>query len=288
MKHLHAKSIALAVILVAFFVKANAQIELPAASPTATFSQKVGLTKVEITYSRPGVKDRDIFGDLVPYGKLWRTGANAATRFEFSDDVKIGGKELKAGTYALFTIPGKNEWTIIFNKNYKQGGTGQYSEAEDAIRFTATPQKIDYQVETFTITIDEVRSTSANIALMWDHTVVTFPLEVEVDSQVMAAIEESMVISPDVYYQAASYYHDTDKDLDQALEWITKAVQGYEKANVKPFWVYRKKSLIEADLEKYKDAIASAKKSKSMAAEAGNQQYVKYNEESIAQWKKAK
>lgn len=288
MNNLHLKLLSVFALCIAVIIKVNAQIELPAPSPQATFSQKVGLTPVTITYSRPSVKDREIFGDLVPYGELWRTGANMATKLEFGDDLKIGGKEVKAGTYALFTIPGENEWTIIINKNYNQGGTGQYSEAEDVARFTAKTETIDYQIETFTITIDDVQANSANIALMWDKTVVKFPIEVEIDEKIMASIDKSMVISPDVYYQAATYYHDADKDLDKALEWITVAGKEYEKRGMKPYWVYRKKALIEADLKKYKDAIASAEKSKSMAAEAGNNQYVKFNEESIAQWKKEK
>lgn len=288
MIRLHPKNLLLTLIFAAFYLTANAQIELPAPSPSATFSQKVGLTKVTINYSRPSVKDRAIFGDLVPYGELWRTGANMATKIEFSENVKVGGKDLKAGTYALFTIPGENEWTIILNTNYNQGGTGQYKESEDAARFTAKPVKSDYKFETFTILIDDVTSNSANIAVMWDNTVVKFPVDAEVDSKVMAAIDKSLTVSPDVYFQAATYYHDANKDLNKALEWISTAIEGYEKNGAKPFWVYRKKSLIEADLKKYKDAIATAEKSKSLAAEAGNQQYVKFNEASIAEWKKMK
>lgn len=286
MKHLNIKSLVFALAMLTFAWQAEAQIEMPAASPSASFSQKVGLTDVKITYSRPSAKGRTIFGGLVPYGELWRTGANAATKLEFSDDVKIGGKEIKAGTYSLFSIPGESEWTIIINKNPNQGGTGQYKQEEDAARFTVKPSKTGYKFETFTIGIDNVQGESADIQIIWENTLVSFPLEVEVDSRVMASIDRSLKVSPNAYFQAASYYHDTGKDLNQALEWITLAVNEYEKANQNVFWVYRKKSLIEADLKKYKEAIATAEKSKKMAQEAGNQQYVKFNEDSIAEWKK--
>ena len=160
---LQMKSFLLAIVLFMAFTVVEAQIETPQPSPTATFSQKVGLTDVKITYSRPSVKGRKIFGDLVPYGQLWRTGANMATKFEFSDDVKIEGQDIPAGTYALFTIPGEEEWTVIFNKNWQQGGTGNYKEEEDAIRFTVKPGDMPMSVETLVIDINNVTSTSSSI-----------------------------------------------------------------------------------------------------------------------------
>lgn len=286
MKHLNIKSLVFVAAMLAFISQGNAQIEMPAASPSASFNQTVGLTNITITYSRPSAKGRTIFGGLVPYGELWRTGANAATKLEFSDDVKVGGKDIKAGTYSLFSIPGENEWTIIINKNPNQGGTGQYKQEEDAARFTVKPNKSGYKFETFTIGIDNITNESADVLIMWENTIVAFPVVVEVDGRVMASIERSLTVSPNAYFQAASYYHDTGKDLNKALEWITLAVNEYEKTNQNVFWVYRKKSLIEADLKKYKEAIATAEKSKKMAQEAGNQQYVKFNDDSIAEWKK--
>ena len=152
-------------LLSAFIFDSYGQIELPAPSPTATFSQKVGLTEVSINYSRPSKNGREVFGNLVPYGKLWRTGANMATKLTFSDDVKIGGKDLPAGTYALFTIPGEKEWTIIFNKNINQGGTGNYKESEDALRVTAKSKKISDTIESLFINIEDIKPTSAVIEL---------------------------------------------------------------------------------------------------------------------------
>ena len=154
------------------------QNEKPAPSPTATFSQKVGLTDVSIIYSRPSKKGRTIIGDLVPYGKVWRTGANATTKFTFSDDVKIGGKDLPAGTYSLFTIPGENEWTIIFNKDI-EGGAGSYKESEDALRVKAKSIKIAETVETFQINIEDNKPNSAIIELMCESTLVQIPLSVK-------------------------------------------------------------------------------------------------------------
>lgn len=265
---------------------AKAQIELPAPSPLAKFSQKVGLTDVEIEYSRPSMKGRTIYGDLVPYDKLWRTGANMATKVSFSDDVKIDGKELAAGTYALFTIPGKEEWTVIFNKNYNQGGTGNYKESEDALRITAKAYNMDANVETFMIVIDEVKPDGATIGLLWADTYVGIPLSVSIDERIMASIDRAMSISPGTYNQAALYYHQSGKDLNQALEWINKAIEMHEANGRNVFWIYRQKSLIEADMKKYSDAVKTAEASLAKAKEAGNDDYVKMNTESIAEWSK--
>ncbi len=271
-------------ILIASFQSVFAQIELPRPSPTATFSQKVGLTNVEIVYSRPSVKDRVIFGDLVPYGKLWRTGANMATNFTFSDDVRIGGKDLPAGTYSLFTIPDKDEWTIIFNKNWQQDGVANYKESDDALRIQVKSEQIDHKVESFLIDLNDLRDRAANIVLVWENTRVKIPLEVNIDDRIVASIKNAMTISPNTYYQAATYYHESGKDLNQALDWINKAIDIYEKDNSNVYWVYRRKALIQADLKQYKGAIETAKISLEKAKAAGNQDYVRLNENSIAAW----
>lgn len=277
--------IALAV-LCTFIGVSFGQIELPSPSPTASFSQKVGLTEVSINYSRPSKKGRTIFGDLVPYGKLWRTGANSATRITFSDDVKIAGKDLPAGSYALFTIPGEDEWTIIFNKNHNQSGTGNYKESEDAIRVTIKPIIIPATIETLLINLENLKPESAIIEILWESTVVQIPLEVSVDERIMASIDKAMKISPNTYYSAAIYYRDSGKDLNQALEWMNKAVKIHEAEGRNAFWVYRQKSLLEAEMKKYSDAVATAKVSLEKAKEAGNDDYVKMNTESIAEWSK--
>lgn len=268
------------------YVSASAQIETPAPSPTAIFTQKVGLTDVTIDYSRPSMKGRKIYGDLVPFGKLWRTGANMATKLTFSDDVKIGDKDLKAGTYALFTIPGKDEWTVIFNTNINQGGTGNYKESEDALRITAKPVTMDATVETFLIDIQNVQPSSAKIELVWENTFVQIPLEVSIDDKIEASIQRAMNPNPNNYYAAAVYYREAGKDLNQALAWINECIKIHEAADRNVFWVYRQKSLIEADLKKYSDAVKTAETSLAKATEAGNDDYIKMNKESIAEWSK--
>ncbi len=275
-------------VLVLTFEQTQAQIELPAPSPTATFSQKVGLTDVEIIYSRPSVKERKIFGGLVQYGELWRTGANRATKITFSDKVKIGGMALDAGSYALFTIPGEKEWVVIFNTRAEQSGSGQYKQEEDAIRLNVKPIMHGHIHETFTISIDDVRNTSATINLIWENTQVKIPLEVEVDERVMAAIDRALNVNPNDYYQAALYYMDSGRDLNQALDWMNKAMDAREEQGGAPFWMHRQKALLLADMKKYDDAIASAATSLDLAKKANNMDYVRMNEASIAEWKKMK
>lgn len=287
MKQLNIKFASLVIACISYFY-ASAQIETPAPSPLAKFSQKVGLTDVSIEYSRPSMKGRKVYGDLVPFGALWRTGANMATKFTFSDDVKIGGKDLKAGTYALFTIPGKDEWTVIFNTNYNQGGTGNYKESEDVLRIKVQPVTMDVTVETFMILLDNVKANSALINIVWENTVVPVPLEVSIDARVEASIQKTLNPSPSAndYYAAAVYYREAGKDLNQALSWINECIKIHEAANRNVFWVYRQKSLIEADMKNYKGAVKTAQLSLEKAKEANNQDYIKMNNESIAEWSK--
>lgn len=263
---------------------ANAQVKTPAASPTAKIMETIGMTDVEIAYSRPSMKERQIFGGLVPYGEIWRTGANASTKITFSSDVVIEGNDLKAGTYALYTIPNEGEWTIIFHKNTTYWGVGGYKEEEDAFRFNVKSTKIENTVETFTIGVSNMGLGTANIDISWENTMVSFPIDTKVDAQVQSSIEKTLAgPSMDDYYQAASYNFMADKDLKQALEWITLAM---EKGGNEKFWMVRRKALIEAKLGDYKAAIASAKLSLELAEKAGNKDYIRMNEESIKEWKK--
>jgi hypothetical protein len=290
MKHIKKISIALSLLCMTI-VTANAQIEMPSASPAAKISQKVGLTDVSIEYSRPSIKGRQIFGDLVPYGKLWRTGANMATKLTFSDDVKIGGKDLKAGTYALFTIPGEKEWTVILSKNANQSGTGSYKEEEDALRVTIAAIDIaPIKVETFFINVEDIKATSAIIEIIWESTVVQVPLEVSVDERVMASIQKTLAGSPKAgdYFSAAVYYRENGKDLKQSLTWMNEAIKLNEASGTNAFWMYRQKSLIEADMKDYKAAVATAQIGLEKAIQAKNDDYIKMNTESIAEWNKLK
>lgn len=267
-----------------FTLGAEAQITTPAPSPLGEVEQTVGLTEVEITYSRPGIKERVIFGDLVPYNKLWRTGANASTKVEFSDDVIIKGDTLEEGTYALFTIPGESEWTIIFSKNLEAGASG-YKEEDDALRVAIKPEVIRPKMETFLIDVNNIRNNSATIDLMWENTRVSIPFEVMTEKHVMESIK-AIMSGPTAsdYYAAARYYYDEGKDMEQALDWINEAImKGGER-----FWILRTKSLIQAELGKYDEAITTAERSKELAMEANNDEYVKMNTENIEKWKEMK
>ena len=260
----------------------TAQISTPDASPGAKMEQKVGLTTVTIEYSRPSVKDRTIFAEdgLVPYGEMWRTGANAATKVTFSDDVKVAGKDLPAGSYALLTKPGANVWNVHFYK-YDKSDWSSYKSQTPTVAVDAKPVKIDGKVETFLINIGELTSNSAHLELGWDNIMVAVPFEVEVDSKVEADIKRVMSgPGRGEYYAAARYYYDAGKDKQQALEWIQKANEIDAK-----FWQLRLESQILADMGKHIDAIAAAERSKEMAMKADNQEYVRRNDQSIKEWK---
>lgn len=264
---------------------AQAQIDMPQASPQATLQTKVGLTDVEIVYSRPGLKGRGqkIFGDLIPYGQVWRTGANASTKITFAEEVKVQGETLPAATYALYTIPGENEWTIIFSNNLELWGSMGYKEEEDALRVLVKPISIGYPKETFTIDFSNYTNNSAELTILWDDTMVNIPVETEVDSRVMAQIAEKMQeaeISPTTYFQAANYYYQHNKDLDQALRWINKALEESDH-----YVFYNVKSRILAEQRKFREAIQAAEKSKELARENDNPDYVKINDELIAGYK---
>lgn len=267
-----------------FVSQMEGQIRTPAPSPSAKIMQTVGLTDVEVEYSRPGKKGRDIFGSdaLVPYGKLWRTGANQATKISFSTDVKVGGKELAAGSYAILTKPERSEWAVNFY-TYETGNSGSYVEKEPAAVVTAVPQQLPFTIESFTIMFGDLSSNSASLGMMWDDAIIQLPLSTDVDGAVMASIDKTLAgpTSGD-YYAAGSYYHDSGKDLEKALKWVRKAT----KTDSPRYWQVRKESLILADMGKYKEAIAAAKLSLDLATKAGNDDYVKMNNDSIAKWMK--
>lgn len=272
-------------LLFMFTQTAVAQLSTPAPSPFSEIEQMIGLTNVTVAYSRPGMKGREIMGGLVPYGKLWRTGANRATKISFEEPMSIGGNRLEAGEYALFTIPGKNEWTIIISNNGDQNGSAEYDESEDAVRFTVKPQKTKETYESFTIMFSDLTNNSAMMNLMWENTKVQFPVEdFDLDEVVMAQIKEAMPKAGDndnMYYAAASYYFSNEKDLNQAAEWIDKAAD----INDQKYWVLHLQAKIHAALDNEQKAIASAQKSMELAEKAGNPDYVKLNKDLISSMK---
>lgn len=260
----------------------SAQVRTPAPSPSSEIKQTVGLTDVTIAYSRPNVKGRTIFAEdgLVPFGKPWRLGANAATKFSFSEDVMIVGSKLKAGDYAVLATPGANEWKFMFYP-YESGNWGSYLDKDPAATVSVKPMPWDHNVETMTFHIGNIKPASADITLLWEETAVTLQLEVNTDEQVMSSIEGVMNgPSQNDYYAAASYYHDAGKDLNQALKWIEMATAGDSPR----FWQVRRKALILADMGKKAEAIEAAKVSMKLAEEAGNEDYIRMNKKSIEEW----
>ncbi|MFZ2432052.1 MAG: DUF2911 domain-containing protein [Lutibacter sp.] len=262
----------------------NAQIKTPQPSPASKMEQVVGLTDVTVEYSRPAMKGRTIFGDLVPYGEVWRTGANANTKITFSDDVTIDGKELKKGTYAIYTIPNATSWEVIFyNDATNWGNPAKWDESKVALKITSAVQTLPMKIESFTIMLNNIINDSAELGILWENSYVGVKFEVPTDKTAMKSIETALAgPTKNDYFQAATYYHTTGKDLKQALEWIKKAVEGNEPA----YWILRRMSLIQADLGDKAGAIATAKKSLAAAEKAGNADYVKMNKESIAEWTK--
>lgn len=260
-----------------------AQITTPAPSPLCKIEQKVGLSTVSIEYSRPSVRNRKIFGDLVPYGKVWRTGANMATKFTISDDITVEGKKLPKGSYSLYTVPGEEEWDIIFYNEVNISGVPKVmDQAKETARIKVKAELLTYTTETFLIDINSVNQDNASMNIMWENTIVPIHLQFDVDSRVMKNIDKVLAgPSSDDYYQAARYYFDSGKDLTQAVGWIQKANQMDAK-----YWKLRVESMILAKLGRKSEAIEAAIKSKTMAAAEGNEEYVRMNEEAIKELSK--
>ncbi len=263
----------------------EAQINTPAPSPFSKMKQTVGLTDITVEYSRPSMRGRAIFGDLVPYDKVWRTGANARTKITFSDDVTFGGTDVKAGTYALLTKPGTTSWDVYLYT--EAGGGGLPREWDDSkVAAKASAPVVNFPkemaVQTFTITFDDLSDTGANLGLLWDTVYVPVKIGVGADATVMENIDKVMN-GPGAgdYYTAAVYYMNAGKDINKAKEWMDKAMSMSEKP---AFWQLRQQSLIYAKAGDKKGAIEVAKKSLAAAKEAGNDDYVKMNTDSLKEW----
>lgn len=277
----------LLLIMLAFTLSyaVNAQIQTPAPSPASKVEQKVGLTDITIEYSRPGVKGRKIFGGLEQFGKVWRTGANARTKITFSDDIAFAGQDLKAGTYAIFTIPGEKTWDVYLYTEHQGSGAPQaLDESKIAAKATVGAMPIPFVVETFTIDINNIRNASANLDIMWEQTYITVPFTVPTDAKVSAAIDKLMSgPSANDYYAAASYYLSEGKELAKAKQWIDKAMSMMDNP---AFWQLRQQSLIYAAAGDKKGAIEIAKKSLAASEKAGNDAYIRMNKASLAEWQK--
>ncbi len=276
----------LAMIIANFVVEA--QVKTPAPSPKSKLEQVVGLTNVEIEYSRPSAKGRNVFGDLVPYGKLWRTGANKNTTILFSEDVMIGGQPLKKGKYAIFATPKADVWEVIFYSDSENWGTPEkFDETKVALKTTATPENLNRKVETFTMNIGTLDNDSAQIEISWEKTMVAIKFEVPTKKTALASIEKTLAgATAGDFFSAGQYHNQLNEDLNKALEYVNKAIAMTASGKDIPFWYQRQKSLIQAKLNDKKGAIETAKLSLAGATKEDNQDYVKMNNDSIAEWSK--
>lgn len=270
----------LILLAVAAFIvfAADAQLTTPQPSPTQTIKQNFGLSSIELSYSRPGVKGRKVFGDLVPFGNVWRTGANNATTLTFGDEVMIGGKKVPAGKYGLVTIPEKDSWTLIITKQLDITSPAAYKQENDIVRVTAKTMAMSEKMETFTMQFADVKPNSCALHIMWENTAVSLPISTDIDSKVMAQIDQLMNQDTKPYFNAAMYYMDNGKDLQQALAWFDKAAEQQPDA----YWVHHQRANCLAKLGRKKEAKDAAEKSKALAIAAKNDDYVKLNNDLIA------
>ncbi|MCL6266170.1 DUF2911 domain-containing protein [Flagellimonas myxillae] len=277
------KKLALFAFAALLTVSLEAQINTPAPSPASKLEQKVGLTDVTVDYSRPSMRGRTIYGNLVPFNKLWRTGANYYTKISFSTDVTIADQEVKAGTYSIFTKPTSENWEVFFYTDTQGGGVpSDWDDSKVVAKATVPVYKMPMAVETFTISIDDLKTNSANLGFIWENTYVAVPFGVPADATVMKSIEKTLA-GPGFgeYYTAAVYYLNEGKDINKAKEWMEKAMSMTDNPR---FWQLRQQSLIYAKAGDKKAAIESAKQSLSKAEAAGNGDYVKMNKDSLKEW----
>jgi hypothetical protein len=266
----------------------NAQVKTPQVSPHATLTQVVGLTDVTLDYSRPSTKGRAIFGDLVPFGKLWRTGANLNTTVSFSEDVVIKGTTLKKGKYALFTTPKADMWEVVFYTDTDNWGTPDNWDANKvAILVTVDPIALNNTVESLTVSIGNITIDSATLDIAWEKTMVSVKFDVPTQKAALANIEKVLAgPSAGDYFSSAQYLFQSNGDLNKALEYVNKATSMTKAGADTPFWYLRQKSLIQAKLDDKVGAIATAKLSLAAAEKAKNNDYVKMNNDSIKEWSK--
>lgn len=272
------------ICILSFVPFVGAQVQTPQPSPHSKIEQVVGLTNVSVEYSRPGVKERTIFGDLIPYGELWRTGANENTKITFSDDVVINGETLKKGTYAIYTKPGKNSWEVLFYGDTDNWGVPkEWDEKKVVLQTEVKSVTLPFKIETFTLMFDNLKNNSATLNFVWENTAVSLDFQVPTEEKTMKSIETTMKGEPTAndYYAAASYYFSEGKNLEQALEWMQSAVKMMDNP---PYYILRNKSLLEAKLGMKDAAIKSAQQSLKAAQKAEATHYIEMNKASLKEW----
>jgi len=273
----------LAAMLIACTAQNNyaQNLKVPQLSSTQTITQELGLGQIDLTYSRPNVRGRKIFGGLEPYGTVWRTGANAATIIKFSDDVTINGNKVPAGEYGLFSIPGKDEWTVILNKTAHQWGAYTYKQSEDLLRFKVKTITHSEPTETMTVQFNNVDQTKCELEVKWENISFSFPISTEVDSKIMSNIDEIMNHDKKPYFEAAMYYYENNKDLTKALEWISTAEKMEPKAAFYKLW----KARIQLKMGDKTAALATAQEGVRLAKEQKDNEYQRLNQAVVDQAK---
>lgn len=270
------------VLLMGYTVSAGAQdLKIPQPSTLQRIEQDFGLGQITITYSRPNIKGRKIFGGIEPYGIVWRTGANGATKIKLTDTIWIDKHLLAPGEYGLFTIPGPNEWTVVFNKIAEQWGAYSYDSTKDVLRFKIKPGKLDKKLETFTIQFADAFTEHCVLQLLWENTILSLHLETDIDSRVMANIDEAMKMEKKPYYFAAIYYYNHNKDMNKALAWINE----FEKTHLQAYNVKYWKAKIQLKMGDKAAAVASANEGLKLALKEPNAEYIWLNKEILSEVK---
>ncbi|GEO08243.1 DUF2911 domain-containing protein [Segetibacter aerophilus] len=261
-----------------FTANVKGQVSMPAASTTQTIIQDFGMGRIELTYSRPGIKGRQLFGEkteLAPYGKPWRTGANAATRIRFTDKVTIGGKTLDSGRYVIYTIPAAGQWDVVFSKGTAYPGQDGFKENDDVVRLKAPAATIGETLETFTMLFSEVKNESCELQMIWGNTAVIVPITTNIKDRIRTQLEAALKGDKKPYQQAAGYYYEYEKNYPKALENINKAIA----ENPKAYYMYLTKARIEKDMGNKAAAKLSAQKTVELAREGKNDDYVIFGNE---------
>ena len=266
----------LMIFLITFHLSTTikSQTFLPASSPGQTIKQQFGLGSIEVIYSRPGSKGRRVFGDLVPFNKLWRTGANAATKINFTNPVELYGRKVDSGSYVLYTIPGEENWEIIINKGTGNIGTEGYKESEDVARFKIQPKKIKKKIALFTIQFADVQPEQCELQLIWENKLISIPITTNIKEKIRAQINAALLTNNKPYWEAAQFYYENDKNLNKALEYATKA----SDINLKAYWIFLYKAKIQQEMGDKAGALISSKISLKLAQEAKSDDYIKMNE----------
>lgn len=244
------------------------EFKMPASSPITKVEQQFSISSIDLEYSRPAMKGRKIFGDMIPFGKLWRTGANATSKITFKEKVTFGGVEVQPGTYSIYTIPNKDSWTVILNSGLKNWGLSGYNKEEDVAKVEAKVQKLNHNVENLTIDLNNITTTSAHLTIAWEQTMIEVEIVANNKDQILAYLDQQLKTDKPPYQQAANYYLDQNYKLEEAIKFADKAIESNQDA----FWLHWLKARIYAKqgnkVEAIKSATISAEKAKGTDYEA--------------------